>query len=182
MRLVSLSLCIALLAMAGCAEQPFAPSAVGEAGDESAAAKKGATKTVDVLEFDADGWEFYLECMDETVTYFGRLDFELTTIVTPSGNSKTTWKGLYSYPYGFTSSGDHSWLMVHGTQVSQELAKPDGRYRSQFSLHEWYENELGDRMLQIANYGARTDAQGEPVFEKFHGWCPGQPDEEYSAF
>ena len=181
MRLMYLAVCFVLI-LAGCAEQPFAPGAddVDEITAEEALAKNGATKTVEVMEWDANGAEFYLECLDETVVYFGVLDWEQTTIETPSGRVLVNGKVLYSQPYGFNSSGDHSWLLVHGTQTFHDNVAPTGDYKTHFSLHEWYENESGDRLLQVGTYGLHLDDEGMLKMEKFHGWCPGAPDTEFS--
>lgn len=182
MRVISLTLGFILFAAVGCSEQPFTSESDVVASDatEDVLAKNGATKTVAVMEWDATGAEFYLECLGETVTYFGVLDWEQTTIETPSGQVLNHSKVLYSQPYGFTSSGDHTWYMVHGTQTAHNRITPAGDWSSHFSLHEWYENEVGDRLLQVGVYGLKLDDEGNLKSEKFHGWCPGAPDTEFS--
>jgi hypothetical protein len=182
MKVLTLITAVVLVVFLGCTEQPLEPEwntdTPSALADETA--KNGAVKTVEIMEWDATGAEFYLECLGETVTYFGTLDWEQTTTELPSGQVHVTGKLLYSQTYGFTSSGDHTWLLVHGTQNSHERITSTGGYSVHFSLHEWYENELGERMLQVGVYGLRLNEAGESVFEKFHGWCPGAPDTEFS--
>ena len=116
------------------------------------------------------------------LTSIGKVDFLLTTVTTPSGRTKTTWKGLYSYrPYGF-SVGGHVYDLVKASQVAQEVVSDRVAWSDHFAISEWYENEIGERFHLVANYSVRLDAEGNIAFERFHGWCPGSPDSDFSFF
>ncbi|NNE34224.1 MAG: hypothetical protein HKN13_03245 [Rhodothermales bacterium] len=175
------SLVLVATLVVGCTSDMPTTFEVQDSGT-SELAKNGATHSSTTLVFDTTGDEFELECFDGVATSIGKVDFLLTTVTTPSGLIKTTWKGLYSYrPYGFTVDG-HTYDLVKASQVAQEKVSDKTAWSDHFSINEWYENEIGELYHMHGVYSVRLDAVGNIAFERFHGWCPGTPDAEFSFF
>ena len=62
------------------------------------------------------------------------------------------------------------------------LPRQRGGYYDRFVLKEWYVSDSGEKLFTVGNYGVRLNEAGDIIFEKFHGWCPGQDDSEFSFF
>ena len=182
MRLISLLLTFVLLGFVGCTSDMPTTFDVRDSSMSELAKDNGAIHSSSILVFDTTGDQFELECFEGVATSIGSVDFLLTAVTTPSGRTKTTWKGLYSYrPYGFTVDG-HTYDLVKASQVAQEVVSDKTAWSDHFSISEWYENENGELYHMRGVYSVRLDAVGNIAFERFHGWCPGAPDSEFSFF
>lgn len=182
MRIIISAAVLSLAAgLSGCAgNAPTAPLFDDETVDDTAG-KNGSTHSWQIVEWDGTGYQFYLECLGQTVTQYGILDSEVRTSVMPSGRVHVLIKVLYSKSYGFIDASGVRWAFDSGEQVAHEFTTPRGAYSVNFTAHEFYRNEVtGERPHQVFTYVLMLDDTGGAKLDMFHGWCPGAPDADFS--
>ncbi len=111
-----------------------------------------------ILDFDAaDPPYIYYDCVTGVeLQMHGKIYANQRVVETPSGN--IIWNGSVDYNYfdPITLSGDeYEWTLVKGLNPFHDMVKVDGSYQLNFILHEFYENEIGEK-LKIMVEGSFT--------------------------
>ncbi len=122
--------------------------------------------------------ETYIECLGETLLWFGTYDLLWTEKVTSSGNWVASWK------LDYFDTTEPTWLMGDTSGTIWNVTKAENQGTGwliqdkgtkdflHYQSNEWYENAAGDR-LHIRIKGQMMYDDGDPKVERHDvkGFC-----------
>ncbi len=159
--------------VASCQDAPVEPTV--EPGLDAAPVFK-VEKTLDRFVLPLAGTETYIDCLGETLLWYGTVDIIWSEWTTPSGNWIASWKIDYfdtpelTWLQGETSN--EIWYITKAeNQGTGWITKDKGpQFIQHYQSNEWYENDDGDR-LHIRIVGRfMYDADGSPRMERHEWW------------
>jgi len=172
---------IVVLLVAGlvvaCDQAPTAAEEAPEATTTFKVEKKSSRFTVS--NFADLGTETYIDCLGETLIWYGTFDVIWSEWVTPAGNWIATWK------LDYFDTTEPTWLLGEDTGTIWNVVKAENQGTGwltkdrgpqdiqHFQSNEWYVNEDGDK-LHIRTQGRLMyDADGAPKMERniAKGFC-----------
>jgi len=154
-----------------------APTAVDEAPEATTLLK--VEKTHYRWTFDNAPTTTYVDCLGETVLWFGTYDVLWTEKLTPAGNWVATWKlDYFDTPEPTWLLGEDSgtiWTLVKAeNQGTGWVMKDHGPQSIQhFQSNEWYVNDAGAKLHIRLQGRFMYDADGAPKMERSvaKGFC-----------
>lgn len=163
---------LALSIAVGCTEPTAAPEAEATADLPAFAVDRISFR----FTFPNEPTETYIDCLGETLLWYGTFDVIWTEKTMPNGNWVASWK------LDYFDTDEVTWLLGEDSEVVWQLDKAENQGTGwvtkdkgpvsiqHFQSNEWYYNGDGDR-LHIRLWGRwMYDAEGDPKMERSVAW------------